>query len=128
MSFDVNLLLRQLSQLGKQLDEAVEKLSELDLIATGLGCEYNRLREEYEDGLASVFLNSEGSVESRKATARLKCIPSRLMMQEAAKEHEEAKSKLRTQQQAVRALQSRIDVGRSLLSHEKSRMALDGLT
>lgn len=125
--FDANLLLRQLSELGKQLDEQVEKLGELDFIATGKYCEAARIKEEYEDALAKVFLVSEGSVETRKATARLKCVPSRLMAQDAMKDAKEAEAHVRNQQAAVRALQSRIDIGRSLLSSEKARMQMDGL-
>jgi hypothetical protein len=126
--FDAETLLRQLSELGRQLDEQVSKLGELDLIATGLGCEYQRLREEVEDQFADSFLRlTDGGVEAKKMAARLKVIPARLVAQDANKEWETAKSRLRTQQAAVRALGARIEIGRSLLSHEKSRMELDRL-
>jgi hypothetical protein len=127
--FDAETLLRQLSELGRQLDEQVNKLGELDLLATGLGCEYQRLREEHEDQFAATFLEptTVGGVEAKKMTARLKCVPARLIAQEANKDWEEAKSRLRTQQAAVRALGARIEIGRSLLSHEKTRMDLDRL-
>jgi hypothetical protein len=124
--FDAETLLRQLSELGRQLDREVDKLGELDMRATGLGCEYQRLREEHEDALATAFLGlADGGVEAKKMAARLKCVPARLVAQEANREWEEARSRLRTQQAAVRALGARIEIGRSLLSHSKMQMTLD---
>lgn len=123
--FDANTLLAQLATLGRQLDEEVNKLGELDMIATGLGCEYQRLREEHEDNLAEAFLAVAGGVEIRKMSARLKCVPSRLIAEDASLEWEKAKSRVRTQQEAIRALHRRAEIGRSLLSTEKTRMDLD---
>ena len=123
--FDANTLLAQLAELGRQLDKEVDELGRLDLIATGHGCEYNRLREETEDCFAEAFLNSEGGVEARKMSARLKSVPARLTAQDESKEWEFAKSRVRTQQEAIRALHRRIEIGRSLLSTEKTRMDLD---
>jgi hypothetical protein len=125
--FDADTLLRQLAELGRQLDAETSMLGDLDMISTGLSCEYNRLREEFEDALAEVFLRTDGSVEAKKMTARLKCVPSRLVAQDAALEWEQAKSRLRTQQAAIKALTVRIEIGRSLLSMEKTRMDLDRL-
>jgi hypothetical protein len=118
--------LRQLSELGRQLDDATAKLSQDDVIATGLGIEATQLKEEYEDQLAEAFQSAEGSVEAKKTDARLKCKPGRLLAQDAAAEWEKAKAKVRGQQAIVRALGIRIDIGRSLVSHEKSLMALGG--
>ena len=126
--FEAEVLLRQLSDLGRQLDQEVSKLGELDMLATGLGCEYQRLREETEDAFATAFLGlSEGGVEAKKLAARLKVVPARLVSQDAYKDWEEAKSRLRTQTAAISALNRRIDIGRSLLSTEKTRMDLDRL-
>lgn len=125
--FDADVLLRQLSELGLRLDAEVEKLGELDVLATGLGCRYQALREHYEDEVANAFLKSDGSVEQKKMLARLKTIDARLTAQDAALAWENAKADLRTQQAAVRALHTRIDVGRSLLSTEKARLELDRL-
>lgn len=125
--FDADTLLAQLAELGRQLDREVEKLGEYDMIATGLGCEYQRLREEHEDALADAFLRSDGSVEAKKMLARLKCVPSRLIAQDANVDWEKAKSRLRTQQAAIKAIGSRIEIGRSLLSAEKVRLDLDRL-
>ena len=79
--YSADILLEQLAALGRQLDVEVAKLGELDMISTGLGCEYNRLREEHEDNLADAFLGIAGGVEARKTAARLKCVPSRLLAQ-----------------------------------------------
>jgi hypothetical protein len=126
--FEAETLLRQLSELGRQLDQEVSELGRLDMIATGLGCEYNRLREETEDAFATAFLGlTDGGVEAKKLAARLKVVPARLVAQDAYKDWEEAKSRLRTQTAAVRALGTRIEIGRSLLSTEKTRMDLDRL-
>src|SRR5271170_3258322 len=82
--FDTNTLLAQLSELGRQLDSEVDKLGDLDMIATGAGCHYQALREAYEDNLAENFLRlADGGVEAKKMAARLKCVPARLIAQEA---------------------------------------------
>jgi hypothetical protein len=126
--FETDTLLRQLADLGRELDTQVDYLGDLDMIATGLGCEYQRLREEYEDVFAEAFLRLTGGVEARKLEARLKCVPSRLTAQDAHLMWEKAKSRVRTQQEAIRALHKRIEIGRSLLSTEKTRMDLDRIT
>jgi hypothetical protein len=124
---DATTLLSQLAELGRQLDKEVDHMGELDALATGLGCEYQRLREEHEDACAECFLTlTDGGVEAKKMAARLKCIPSRIIAQDANLQWELAKSKLRTQQAAVRAITTRIEIGRSLLSHEKALMGLGG--
>jgi hypothetical protein len=126
--FSAEVLLQQLSELGRQLDAEVDKLGDLDMIATGLGCEYQRLREEHEDVVAEAFLGlAQGSIEAKKMAARLKCVPSRLLAQDANLEWEKGKSRVRTQQAAIKALHTRIEIGRSLLSTEKTRMDLDRL-
>ncbi len=124
---DATTLLSQLAELGRQLDKEVDHMGELDMLATGLGCEYQRLREEHEDACAETFLGlADGGVEAKKMAARLKCIPSRIIAQDANLQWELAKSRLRTQQAAVRAITTRIEIGRSLLSHEKALMGLGG--
>jgi hypothetical protein len=124
---DATTLLSQLAELGRQLDKEVDHMGELDMLATGLGCEYQRLREEHEDACAETFLGlADGGVEAKKMAARLKCVPSRIIAQDANLQWELAKSRLRTQQAAVRAITTRIEIGRSLLSHEKALMGLGG--
>ena len=126
--FETQVLLQQLSELGRQLDHEVDTLGDLDMIATGLGCHYQALRESYEDDIADHFLRAaDGGVEAKKLAARLKCVPARLVAQEAYLEWEKSKSRVRTQQAAIKALHTRIEIGRSLLSTEKTRMDLDRL-
>jgi hypothetical protein len=127
--FEANVLLQQLSELGRLLDVETEELGDLDMIATGLGCHYSKLREAYEDTVAENFLqaSSESGVEAKKMAARLKSVPARLVAQEANLEWEKAKSKVRSQQAKIKAITTRIEIGRSLLSHEKTRMDLDRL-
>lgn len=117
---DAENLANQLAQLGRQLDEATEKLAALDIHATAKGILAANAKEEYEDALAVAFRDAEGSVEARKMLARLECTVARKASQEAAAEAEKGKSAVRNQQAMVRAINSRIDIGRSLLSREKS--------
>lgn len=121
---EAQILLNQLGELGKTLDRETSKLGELDLLATAKGVEYQHIREAYEDDVASAFMAADGSVEAKKNEARLKCVAARLLMQEVSAEWEHLKSKVRTQQAIVRAVNTRIDIGRSLLSHEKAMMTL----
>jgi hypothetical protein len=126
--FETNVLLTQLAELGRELDKQVDKLGDLDMIATGLGCHYQALREAYEDAVADAFLKAPtGGVEAKKMEARLKCVPSRLVAQEANLEWEKAKSRVRTQQAVIKVLHTRVEIGRSLLSTEKTRMDIDRL-
>lgn len=121
---DGEILARQLGDLGRQLEDATVKLAELDVLATAKSILAANAKEEYEDHLASAFRACEGGVEARKAEARMRCIPARKEAQEAAGEAERAKSAVRNQQAAIRTLTVRIDIGRSLLSREKSLMAV----
>lgn len=124
---DVEILIRQLHDLGLQMDAEVDTLGELDMLATALGCTWEELREAHDDDVAEWFLRVAGSVEQRKMEARLKAVPSRLVAHEAKLEAEKAKSRVRTQQAKIRALDKRIEIGRSFLSLEKTRMELDRL-
>jgi len=121
---DGDVLAKQLGDLGRQLDNATEELAKLDILATGAGIETARLKEEYEDAFAVAFRDATGAVEARKVTARLDCVPQRMKAQDASADWERAKAKVRNQQAIVRAINSRIDIGRSLLSREKSLAAL----
>lgn len=117
---DGEILASQLSQLGRQLDDATSKLAELDLLATAKGIEAARVKEDYEDFLARAYRDADGSVETRKTVARLNCLEARKVSLEASAGWEMAKAQVRNQQAMVRAINSRIDIGRSLLSREKS--------
>lgn len=121
---DPEVLLQQLGELGRQLDQATEDMAELDVVATGAAVHYAELKEEYEDTVAREFLDCEGSIEAKKMQARLNARAVRKIAEQAHLEAEMAKSSLRNQRDAVKALQSRIDVGRSLISHQKTMMGL----
>lgn len=64
---DATTLLAQLAELGRQLDKEVDLMGEFDVLATGLGCEYQKLREEHEDRCAETFLAlADGGVEAKE--------------------------------------------------------------
>lgn len=126
VAYETEVLASQLAQLGRDLDREVGILGELEENCVEAEGEYRRLVEEYDDCLARAFLDGEGSVEHRKAAARLKCVPARLLMQEANIDLSRIKGELRTQQASLQALHRRIEVGRSLLSREKALISLAG--
>jgi hypothetical protein len=121
---DGEILATQLQSLGRQLDEATAKLAELDIYATSAGITAAAAKEEYENAYAASFLTADGAVEARKMIARCHCVPTQDKALEAAGAWEQAKSAVRNQQAMVRAINARIDIGRSLLSREKSLMAI----
>jgi hypothetical protein len=124
--YEAEVLSQQLRRLGADLEREVIVLGELEEHCVEVEGEYRRLQEEYEDGLAHAFVHGDGSVEKRKAEARLKCVPARLLAQEAAVDWGRVKAEVRTQQASLQALHRRIEVGRSLLSREKALISLAG--
>lgn len=126
MSWDAELLVRQLSQLGRDLDAEVTILGQLDEHAVEAESEFRRLDEEYNDRFAEEFLNLEGPVEQRKMQARLKAKPARLISEEAWLIWNLSKAKLRTQQASIQALHRRVEIGRSMLSREKALISIAG--
>jgi hypothetical protein len=123
-SWEAETLVRQLSQLGRDLDTEVGVLGELDMISVEAEGEFRRLDEEHGDRFAQEFLHAEGTVDAKKNIARIKAIPARLIAQDAWLEWSRAKSRLRTQQASIQAMHRRIEVGRSLLSREKALIGL----
>lgn len=126
-AYDAEVLSRQLSQLGRDLDTEVKILGELDDAAVEAEGEYRKLDEEHGDRVAQEFINAEGAVEMRKMKARLKAVPARLLAEEAWLDWNRAKAKLRTQQASIQALHRRIEIGRSMLSREKALISLAGV-
>lgn len=124
MSWDAETLVRQLGQLGRDLDAEVVVLGDLDLAAVEAEGEFRRLDEETGDRFAQEFLDAPGTVDARKNIARLKAVPARLEAQDAWLEWSRAKAKVRTQQASLNAIHKRIDVGRSLLSRERALLSL----
>ena len=125
MGLDMSLLARQLSQLGGDLEAEMILLRENDEAATEAEGVYCKLEAIYKDDLARSFLNGTGSVDARNAQARLDNIASRQRMEEAKLEWERKRGIVRYRQASIKALTTRIDIGRSLLSREKSLAALE---
>jgi hypothetical protein len=122
---DGNELVRQLGQLGRDLDEYVTTLGTLEETGVDAECDYRVLAEEHDDALAQNFLSATGIQKEREATARLKAVPSRLVRDDAYRDWKHAQAKVRTQQASIQALHRRIEIGRSMLSREKALMELD---
>jgi hypothetical protein len=93
-------IVRQLSQLGRELDTTVEMLKAADLDAV-------EKRHAADIAESRAFVNAEGSVDLRKHTARLRADT---YEQEALV----AEALVRHLRQRVRALETRIDTGRSM--------------
>ena len=124
---DANLLVSQLRQLGQNLEQYVTVLGKLEYEKVEAEAEYRQVLEEYEDNLAQAFLAANGGVEARKYTARLQCAPSRNKRDEAKKDWQHSEARVRTQFASISALHRRIEIGRSMLSREKTLMSLDGM-
>ena len=126
-SFDAELLARQLSQLGRDLDSEVAVLGELEEQAADAEGAYRAMKAAYDDCVDRTFLNAEGIADVRKAEARLLCVSQRALMHEANLEWDRAKGRVFTQQANLQALHKRCEIGRSLLSREKSLLSLAGI-
>jgi hypothetical protein len=127
-SFEAETLARQLSALGRDLQDEVSRLGEMEEEAVTAEGEYRHRDAMYEDVLAACLLKSKlSNAEARKADARLQCIEARALMQQAYTDWGRARMRVRTQQANLTALHKRIDIGRSLLSREKSLLSLAGV-
>jgi hypothetical protein len=124
---DPEVLLQQLGELGKQLDTATSELTRLDVVATGASVHHAGLKKDLEKATAQAFLTCEGPMEVRKMQATLSTADLREDLQEAYAAAKTAESQVRNQQEVIRALNRRIDIGRSLVSHQKTQMEMDGL-
>lgn len=124
--YDAETLARQLAQLGRDLDDEVKVLGVLEEAAADAEGFFRKLESAYDDCLDQAFLDANGNVDSRKAQARLACAVERAAKQEASTEWNKARGKVFTQNANLTAIRVRIDIGRSLLSREKSLMALAG--
>lgn len=126
--FDGELLARQLAQLGRDLDEEVKHLGELEEEAVDAEGLYRERESAHDDELDKCFLEASGSsVEVRKAQARVLTSSWRSEAGEAFLEWQRAKARVRTQQANLAALHRRCEIGRSLLSREKALISLAGV-
>ena len=125
--WDAEILAQQLAQLGRDLQDEVKILGALEESTADTEGLYRSLQELHEDNLARALLRSEGTADTRKALARLACVESRQETEAASLEWSRMKGKLNTQRANLQALHRRIEVGRSLLSREKSLLSLAGV-
>jgi len=120
-------LARQLAAMGRDLEIQVTVLGKYEDEAVEAEGKYRLKDALYEDMLASGMLRSDQrNAETRKAEARLDCIPERDAMQQAYTDWGRAKAKVRMQQASLSALHKRIEIGRSLLSRERALLGLSG--
>jgi len=124
-SIDASLLAIQLAQLGRDLQEEVLFLGRLEEESADAEARFRKLKEDCEDDSARAFLAAEGGVEVRKCIARLEVAQARVAHQEAEHAWKKLQGRVRTQQASLQALHRRIEVGRSLLSREKSLISLE---
>lgn len=122
---EMGLLARQLSELGRDLSAEVEVLGQMEDAAVTAEGSYRHYKEMLEDAMAAAFLRAEGSVDQRKAQARLQCVEARALMEQANLDWDKKKAALRTQHASLQALHRRIEIGRSLLSREKALVGLE---
>ena len=125
--WDAEILAQQLAQLGRDLQDEVKILGALEELVANTEGMYRSLQEVHEDNLARARLAAEGSVDTKKAIARLGCVPSRQEAELAGLEWNRTKGKLNTQRASLQALHRRCEIGRSLLSREKALISLAGV-
>lgn len=126
-SFDAETLARQLAALGRDLDDEVKVLGQLEEEAVDAEGHYRAKEYAFDSELDKCFLEaSGGSVEVRKAQARVVTTSWWLDSQEAYLDWQRAKARVRTQNASLSALKTRIDIGRSLLSRERALLSLSG--
>ena len=126
-SYEAEVLAKQLAALGRDLSDEVLRLGELEEESVDLEGEFRKLETIYEDSLDRALIEAEGTMELRKAAARIRCSDGKVSMQEASLDWARAKARVRTQNANLSAIGKRIEVGRSLLSREKSLLSLSGI-
>lgn len=112
MSADGETIIRQLAQLGRDLDVEVGRYGDLELLAVDAEGDF---RKAYAEKHAA----AEGNLEDRKQAAV------------AATDAEwrtwgKALAAVKRQRESLRALHARIDIGRTMASREKALAELAG--
>lgn len=105
-------IIRQLGQLGRDLDTEIGRLAEYEAMAVEAEGEFRR-------AYAEAFKDATGTLEDRKQQAILA----------TAKEWREwglAAAVVRRQRESIKALHARVDIGRTMASREKALAALAG--
>jgi len=104
--------LKRLGELSRMLEAATSEYAELDEAAV-------RAKAAAEFAADRAFLGGEGSIEQRKAEARVETYRVRL-------DAELATAMVRHCQERIRTLRSQIEVGRSLNAALRSEFAAGG--
>lgn len=101
---------RQLSTLGRDIDEAVKQLGDFELAAVDA-------EGDFRAKFAKAFRSAPGSVEDRKQAAIEECDVEWRTWGIAA-------AVVRRQREHLKALHARIDVGRTLASNVRAEVSL----
>lgn len=109
---DLITVVKQLGQLSRDLDKAVDDLATLEL--TSVDAE-----GDYKLAYSRAFREAAGSVEDRKQQATE-------ATDEKWRVYGKAAAAVRIQREHIKALHARIDVGRTLQSTAKAELQLAG--
>jgi hypothetical protein len=127
VSFEAEVLARQLGQLGKDLDTGTALLGSLEQLCTEAEGNYRIMVNEHQKALDRAYLVATGTVDDRKAQARLRAEPQQDTLEETWRHWQGARNAVHLQEKSLSALARRIDIGRSLLSREKALMSIAGV-
>lgn len=105
--------IHHLMDLSRTLDHAVEDLRRLEEISVDA-------ESDYKLAWARAYQEAVGSVEARKAAATIAC-------DSLFRTWRKAEAAVGAQKAHIRALHTRIDVGRTIQATARSEMALGGL-
>ncbi|WP_433520069.1 hypothetical protein ACQP2T_63755 (plasmid) [Nonomuraea sp. CA-143628] len=105
-------IVKQLGHLSRDLDEAVNKLADLEFIAV-------EAEGDFKVAFAGCFREAVGSVEDRKQIAITQTDTLWRTFGKAA-------AAVRLQKEHIKALHARIDVGRTIQSTARAEMQLAG--
>lgn len=108
-----NQVAQQLLDLARQLDAAVKELSRVDEQSVAA-------RRDFEVAFAHAFITAEGSMDMKKQRAVLATADKKYAA-------ELADQRVRSQREAIRAIGTRIEVGRSYGAAIRSEVGLAGM-
>lgn len=108
-----NEVASHLLELARQLDAAVKELARLDGEAV-------QARSTFEVAFAHSFLSGSGAMDSRKQGAILETADVKLAA-------EIADQRVRSQRELIRAVMTRIEVGRTVSATVRSEISLAGV-
>lgn len=112
MTADLLAVVKQLGQLARDLDKAVDELASLEMTAVDA-------EGDYKVAFSRAFRDGDGSVEDRKQNAVAATDVLWRIWGKAA-------AAVRLQREHIRALSTRIDVGRTIQSTARAEMQMAG--